>query len=288
MDLGAADVWGALSGGSQRADRSLSAGPDTQDALRDVGYSENGFESIDNRTATLTTTTTTTTPGNTQQPDGVSQLSAAHHPRTSEGEGSQQRKTVTFSLEPEERGVGAEPQPEPQPEPEPQLEDDEVEDEEDDDEEILATQAWDPAAADDEEEEEEEDDEDDRMDEDDFGYAGGTQAAPPESPVTYAHPSSGTSPRPGLLRIREKPAAPHARDGPAVGEPVLASPYASAPARDKRRRRRRRPRGLGANHPSHGAADWRTRVHARCHRLVRPEHVREYGTCGRGRDAVDD
>ena len=107
VDLGAADVWGALSGGSQRADRSLSAGPDTQDALRDVGYSENGFESIDNRTATLTTTTTTTTPGNTQQPDGVSQLSAAHHPRTSEGEGSQQRKTVTFSLERGGAGVGA-------------------------------------------------------------------------------------------------------------------------------------------------------------------------------------
>ena len=184
VDLGAADVWGALSGGSQRADRSLSAGPDTQDALKDVGYSENGFESIDNRTATLTTTTTTTTPGNTQQPDGVSQLSAAHHPRTSEGEGSQHRKTVTFSLEPEERESEPEPQleDEPQPEPEPQPEDDEGEDEEDDDEEILATQAWDPAADDDEEEEEEEDDEDDQMDEDDFGYAGGTQAAPPGPP----------------------------------------------------------------------------------------------------------
>jgi hypothetical protein len=37
VDLGAADVWGALSGGSQRADRSLSAGPDTQDALKTWG-----------------------------------------------------------------------------------------------------------------------------------------------------------------------------------------------------------------------------------------------------------
>ena len=103
-----ADVWRGSSvlggGGGVRGARlapsSLSAGPDTQEALRDLGYSSHGWESVEASECDRSAATPGYHAGGPPSVIDSQGLSAA--PRVSDGGEGTQRKTVTFSLEPEE------------------------------------------------------------------------------------------------------------------------------------------------------------------------------------------
>ena len=290
-----ADVWrgsSVLGGGvrgARLASASLSAGPDTQEALRDLGYSSRGWESVEASECDRSAATPGYAAGGPPSTIDSQGLSAA--PRVSDGEGTQ-RKTVTFSLEPEEaRERERERKPEREPDGlEGEDEDDEDDDDEDDDEAILATQAWDPAADDEDDDEEGDEDEEGEDDDEAFAFAGGTQAAPPESPGTRAAPSPcSQSPRPGLLRIREKPASALSNR---QADPATASPYSDRPANPpKAPEEAAAPGGGRAGVDAPRSRDARRRRHpGRHHRLVRPQHLRrrrQQGRDARDGDAVD-